>query len=146
MDRVIPLKTRLLFSRINKNVYREYPARIVLRDYSYLLNDNVKCLENHLTFYFNQPENESKVNKVFAPSKTAQNGLNFLSKEDEAKLIKEDFSSLPAHQEIISSFKIILILLKQNYEIFEDNELPKALLTIIMKKFKIESLSKINFF
>jgi hypothetical protein len=131
---------------MNKNVYREYPPRIVLRDYSYLLNDNVKSLENYLNFYFSQPENENKVNKVFAPSKTAQNGLNFISKEDEANLTKEDFSTLPAHQEIINTFKIILILLKQNYEMFEDKELPDALITNIMKKFKIDSLSKINFF
>jgi hypothetical protein len=138
------LKTRLLFSRINKNVHREYPLKTVLKDYSYLLNTKLKYLENYLTIYFSHPETERKISKIFTPTKTAQNGLNFISKQDELNLPKEDFTPLQGYLEIMNIFKIIFILLKHNYEKYEEKELPSVLINKIMTKFSIENFSKIN--
>lgn len=138
------MKTRLLFSRLNKNVHREYPLKTVLKDYSYLLTGKLKYLENYLTIYFSHAETERKISKIFTPSKTAQNGLNFISKQDELNFPKEDFTHLQGYVEIMNIFKIILILLKHNYEKYEEKELPSVLINKIMTKFSIENFSNIN--
>jgi hypothetical protein len=123
-------------------VNRGYPLKTVLKDYSYLLTGNLKSLENYLTIYFSHPETEQKISKIFTPSKTAQNGLNFISKQDETNFTTEDFSSLPCYKEIMNIFKIIFILLKHNYEKYEEKELPSVLINKIMAKFSIDNISK----
>ncbi len=44
------------------------------------------------------------ISKQFIPSKTAQNGLNFITKDEESNLIKKEQSP-----DIINVFKFILI-------------------------------------
>jgi len=127
---------------MSSNVYKHYPPKLIIRDYSFFLNDNLRIVEKYLTFYFSIPGIESKTSANFIPSKTAQNGLNFISKEDELHLLKEDLSQLPAYEEIIKIFKILLILLKQNFDGYDNSLLPSLLMENVMKKFKIENFSK----
>ena len=126
---------------MRKNVYLEYPPLAVLKDYYFLKQDSIFLLENYLSFYFSNPNYENKIKKNFVPSKTAQNGLNFISKEDELVLGNSDLSS---SEEIISTFKIIYILVNQNYKNYDENLLASNLINNIMVKFGVSNLSKIN--
>jgi hypothetical protein len=78
-----------------------------------------------------------QINKQFNPSKTAINGLNFVNQTEEQNLIKKEQPI-----EIINVFKLIYILLNENYEEIEDNKILENLITKILPKLKFESLSK----
>ncbi len=73
------------------------------------------------------------------PSKTAQNSLNFLTKEDENNLNKQ--CNL---EQIQNLFKLIYILLNEDYESVSPEDLISNMLTNILIKFKAESISKIG--
>jgi len=85
--------------------------------------------------YSNDPTVEAQISKLFAPSKTAQNGLNFLTKDEEGNLAKKDQPN-----EIINIFKLVYVLVNESYEHLPLNQLIPNLLTNIFPKLKIESL------
>ncbi len=71
------------------------------------------------------------------PSKTAQNSLNFLTKEDENNLNKQ--CNL---EQIQNLFKLIYVLLNEDYENISPEDLISNMLTNILIKYKAESISK----
>lgn len=71
------------------------------------------------------------------PSKTAQNSLNFLTKEDENNLNKQ--CNL---EQIQNLFKLIYVLLNEDYENISPEDLINNMLTNILIKYKAESISK----
>lgn len=74
---------------------------------------------------------------MFAPSKTASNGLNFITKEEENNLIKKEQSN-----EVLNIFRCIYIIINENYEGIPSNKIIENLLLNIFHKRKIENLSK----
>ena len=138
---MVPIKIRLTFSRLNTHVYNALSTKLILKDYSNLLHVKAVKLESYLNHYSANPDTEQMTNKVFKPSKTAQNGLNFITKEEEIALSQEEFIM---SDEIFDLFRVIYILIKQNYELIEESKLVNHLLTTLFTKFKIENLSKIN--
>jgi len=90
--------------------------------------------------YKNDSQVESLINKVFAPSKTAQNGLNFVTKDEEINLSKKD-----QPEEILNIFRLIYILVNHEYSALPTNKLIENLLTNILPKNNIDCLKK-NFF
>lgn len=82
---------------------------------------------------------QSYISKGFLPSKTAQNSLNFLTKEDEINLNKQcDL------EQIQNLFKLIYILLNEDYESISPQDLITNLITNVLSKYKVESISKIE--
>jgi hypothetical protein len=80
---------------------------------------------------------DNQVNKVFAPSKTASNGLNFITREEENNLIKKE-----QQNEVLNIFRSIYIIINESYEGIPSNKIIENLLIGIFQKRKIENLSK----
>jgi hypothetical protein len=98
---------------------------------------SIKKIENELEQH---KIDRNSLNKKLFPSKTAQNGLNFLTKENEKCFINNH--SLPEVRNVI---KVIYILLKEQYVEIEGGESFNQvdnLVNNIMPKHKVESLSK----
>lgn len=135
---VLPLNIRLIFSRATRISYQEYAPRDVLEDYTFVLTEKISKLESNLAQI--DKETEYLMNKPFKPSKTAQNGLNFITKEDEINLANQRLDN----DEIISIFKIIFVLIRQNTDQIDPALLPEILINKVFKKLKIDNLSKIT--
>jgi hypothetical protein len=77
------------------------------------------------------------LSKNFIPSKTAQNGLNFVTKEEENNLLT---SELP--DEIVNIIKLIYLYLDESYDQIDDQKLVDNLVNNIYKKYNCENFSK----
>ena len=82
---------------------------------------------------------ENLINKTFNPSKTAQNGLNFVTKEEETSLATKE-----QPEEILNIFKLIHIIVNEDYEQIKPDELIENLTKNIFAKLNVENLSIIN--
>ena len=133
---------RFIFSRMSKEVYREYPAYETLKDYIALLEENIKSKEEYLSLYLSNPIEELLITKPFVPSKTAQIGINFITRQDEQLFSHENLNNIAGKEEVIGVLKIIYILLRQNYEKVDENLLGDYLINKILVKMKVDSLSK----
>jgi hypothetical protein len=80
---------------------------------------------------------DNQVNKVFAPSKTASNGLNFITKEEENNLMKKE-----QQNEVLNIFRCIYIIINESYVGIPSNKLIENLIIGIFQRRKIENLSK----
>lgn len=77
-------------------------------------------------------------NKTFVSSKTATNSLNMIQKDDEANLLKT------AHTDhIFNVFKLMFIILGEDYSSTPSEKLPEKLYNEILPKHKVEGLSTI---
>jgi hypothetical protein len=74
------------------------------------------------------------LDKTFTPSKTAQNGLNFITIQEENNLCTKD-----QPQEIVNIFKLIYIYL--NETIPEEVNIFDYLMHTLLKKYKADNLS-----
>ena len=81
------------------------------------------------------------MNKQFVPSKVAQSGLNFFNKEEESSLAKKENNP----DEILNIFRMIFILLNENYEHIQPNKYIEYLTTKIFPVYKVDSMSKIKY-
>ena len=80
------------------------------------------------------------INKPFIPTKTAQNGLNFITKDEEGYLIKKE-----QPQEMISLFTVIYVLLNENYEQIEPQRIISNLFTEIYAKYQVDTIKELFF-
>lgn len=80
---------------------------------------------------------ESLIVKQFTPSKTAQNGLNFVTKDEENNLCKKEQS-----EEILNVFRLVYILLNEPYSQITPQKMIENLLTVVFEKISVENLSK----
>lgn len=122
------LKPLLIKSRIE-----EYERKLNLADErlksSMTVNDQLnkdETLQNY-------------INQGFVPSKTAQNSLNFLTREDESNLYK--FSHIDQIQYFI---RLIYILLNEKYEDIIPENLITNLVNNLFKKYNVDNFSKIS--
>ena len=76
------------------------------------------------------------LNKKFIPSKTAQNGLNFVTKEEENNLLTNE---LP--DEIVNIFKLIYLYLDESFDHLDGQKLIHYLVNTIIKKYNCENFS-----
>jgi hypothetical protein len=79
------------------------------------------------------------IEKGFIPSKTAQNGLNFLTKEDENNLYK--LSNIEQVQNLV---KLIYILLNESYENISSETLISNLVNNLFAKYHVDNFSKLT--
>ena len=80
---------------------------------------------------------EAQVSKAFTPSKTAQNGLNFITKDEELNLSKKEQPN-----EIINIFKLIYMIVDEEYEYIPQNQIISNFIKVVLPKLKGENLSK----
>jgi hypothetical protein len=78
------------------------------------------------------------VNKQFVPSKTAQNGLNFVTKDEEVFL-----STKEQPIEIIYLFKLIYLYLNEPYDAQPDENIINYVINEMENKYNVENLSNL---
>lgn len=130
------MKERFLFTKSHKLIIENYKPKYIIKDYARLVEIRISILEEFLNTYIAEPEVEYLVSKSFKPSRTAQNGLNFITKEEE-----ENLRNMEYNDEIANIVRIIYILMKQNYDKVNPEMLVENLFSNIFQKFKIENLS-----
>lgn len=128
----------------DKIITNEYNIKVLLTDYQKLMERKASSIENILLPYLNDNKLNNLINSEFNPSKTAQYGLNFITKDDEislANLYKENQNQ--TNNDIIAIFKFIFILIRQERDGIEDHLLIDFLINIFMQKYNIGSLSNL---
>lgn len=135
----MPFKLRIKFSSINKVIFKEYPKRELIADYQKVLQTKADKIEKSFKQYVKDPESEQLVNQKFKPSKTAQLGLNFITKENELNMLQQNFGD---NKDVHDILKIIYILVRQSYESLDANGMVSNLFNNILNKYKLDNLSK----
>ena len=121
-------KIRLIFS--NPELYKNFSKKLLLKELiSSYETKYIKCSE------FLSKYDLNIINKPFIPTKTAQNGLNFITKDEEGYLIKKE-----QPQEMISLFTVIYVLLNENYEQIEPQKIISNLFTEIYAKYQVDTI------
>ena len=77
-----------MFSRADREVSSIATRRIILEDYSDLIQSKIDNLRSNYEDADLQIKNKH-INKNFIPSKAAQNCLNFIKREDERAMLSE---------------------------------------------------------
>jgi hypothetical protein len=80
------------------------------------------------------------VNRAFTPSKTAQSGLNFITKDEEQTL-----ASTAQPEDIVYVFKLIYIYLGESYDSLPDDAVIVHLITVLEAKYNVDNLSKYTY-
>jgi hypothetical protein len=134
------------FINVKEKYYLAICHQIFIKNLNFkpIVAEKIKNLENRL-YSLNQlyakqlddPLTASQISKMFTPSKIASNGLNFFTKEDENNLCKKEQT-----EEILDVFRIIYIILNENYSDLPNNKLIENLFNSVMPKLKVENLSK----
>lgn len=138
---VFSLRSRLFFSKISKQVYEIYPPKAVLKDSTRQIYTIMLELESYLSYYYLHTNFENIIKNGFIPSKTSQNNLNFIYKDDEKNLLNIDLND-----DIIDSFKFIYILLKLNFNEISNEMLIRNLIQNIFPKLTLTDFSKNLFY
>ena len=132
----MPLKQRLIFSSMNKEISQLITPNEILKDYSECLKERISELEDDFSL---DRENLEPLIKEY-PSKTAQNSMNFITQNSELLLRKNS-----RDPEVIKLFEIIIILLQQEKLIDlndEGSSLVEAVFNKLLPKFDCVNLSK----
>lgn len=114
----------------NPELYKNFSKKILLKE----------LISSYETKFINCSEFLSKydlnhINKPFIPTKTAQNGLKFITKEEENYLLKKE-----QPKEIINIFILIFILLNEEYENIPPEQIISYLINEIYKKYNVDSI------
>ena len=130
--RLLSYKQRIIISYLNKEISKNLNPDSIVRDHSNFIKERIDILENEFTI---NNINRDYLLKTVYPSKTAQNGLNFLTQELEKYLIS--CCDIP---EILKIFKLIHLLLKENMN--EDKiNISKNLFENLFPKYNVPNLS-----
>jgi hypothetical protein len=129
---------RLIFSKLNRNISLNIKPKDIIKNSFSVIQKRLKLIIGDQFSYdsnidFDKPEDHVMEKIKSFPSKTAQNGLNFLTKEYE-NLIRTEVT--PLHQ---SLFEIIYILILEK---IPNENIADNLFNNLMPKYGVNSLSK----
>lgn len=110
-----------------------YPPKQVLSDYLKFNAKKISTIEKIL----NNIEDFSHF-MFFSPSRTAQNGLNFITKEDEMLLCSLPYDE--NNENIFDMFRFIYILLNEEFSNFKSEKIIPNLFNVIMPKYNSSNL------
>jgi hypothetical protein len=131
---ILQYSIQILIPIINKPLFKSLFNQ--LKDIFSLVLSRRKEINEYLV----DPSINHLVSKQFNPSKTAINGLNFITKDDEINLQNKE-----QNEKIINLFKLIYIFLNISYTIIPEEKLIEHLLKDIFPKLKIDSLSILKY-
>jgi hypothetical protein len=131
----VPLKQRLIFSSMNKQISQLITPNQIFKDYSECLKEKISELEDD--FSLDREDLEPLIKEY--PSKTAQNSMNFITQNSE--LLLRNNSQDP---EVIKLFEIIVILLQQEklIDLNDESAIVEAVFNKLLPKFDCINLSK----
>lgn len=138
------MNTNFIEVKQRYNLTISHPAIKNSFDFKLILSEKIIELEKRLDslneIYGKQLDDNitsALISKLFSYSKTASNGLNFLTKDEESNLCKKEQS-----EDILDFFRIIYIVLNENYSDIPNNKLIENLFSNVLPKLKVENLSK----
>lgn len=134
---VLDLKYRYLISTSIPKIKENFNFKNLISRKIFYLEQSLNKLDADYAKYFDDPTVSYLISKMFNPSKTAQNGLTFVTKEEETNLCKKE-----QPEEILNVFRIIYIIINEDYEVIQSNKLIDNLINVVLVKIKVENLSK----
>ena len=121
-------KIKLLL--MSKELYFKFEIKDVINDYINYYQNEIDTINNRINKY-----DINVINKPFIPRKTGINSLNFITKNEEQRLINES-----SHDYVIKIFKIILIFLKEDTNIKETTNIFEFLFNDIYNKNNVNNI------
>ena len=121
-------KIKLLL--MSKELYFKFEIKDVINDYINYYQKEIDKINNRINKY-----DINVINKPFIPRKTGINSLNFITKNEEQRLINES-----SHDYVIKIFKIILIFLKEDTNIKESTNIFEFLFNDIYNKNNVSNI------
>ena len=121
---------------LSKELYFKFDLKDIINDYIIHFEKQIKLINKKINKY-----EINIINKPFNPRKTGLNSLNFITKNEEQRLINET-----QHNYVLKIFEIILILLNEhkNYNVNEESEkkseIFKFLFIEIYKKNNVDNI------
>ena len=121
---------------LSKELFFKFDLKDIINDYIIYFEKQIKLINKKINKY-----EINIINKPFNPRKTGLNSLNFITKNEEQRLINET-----QHNYVLKIFEIIIILLNEHkkYNFNEENEkeseIFKYLFTEIYKKNKVDNI------
>ena len=121
-------KIKLLL--MSKELYFKFEIKDVINDYINYYQKEINIINSRINKY-----DINAINKPFIPRKTGINSLNFITKNEEQRLINES-----SHDYVIKIFKIILIFLKEDTNIKENTNIFEYIFNDIYNKNKVSNI------
>ena len=121
-------KIKLLL--MSKELYFKFEIKDVINDYINYYQKEINIINNRINKY-----DINSINKPFIPRKTGINSLNFITKNEEQRLINES-----SHDYVIKIFKIILIFLKEDINIKENTNIFEYIFNDIYNKNNVSNI------
>ena len=121
-------KLRLLL--LSKELYFKFDLKEIINDFINYYDKEIKIINNRLSKY-----DISSINKPFIPRKTGINSLNFITKNEEQRLINET-----QHDYVIKIFNIILIFLNEYNNIKENTNIFELIFNDIYQKNNVNNI------
>jgi len=121
---------------LSKELYFKFDLKDIINDYITYYKNQIKLINSKINKY-----EINIINKPFNPRKTGLNSLNFITKNEEQRLINET-----QHIYVLKIFEIIIILLNEhkncnfNEESEKKSEIFKYLFIEIYKKNKVDNI------
>ena len=140
-SKILDLKSRFLLILSSKKLKQNFEIKSLLTEKLNESEASLLKLEENYGKYLDDPTVSYLLTKVFLPSKTAQNGLTFVTKDEEANLCKKE-----QPEEILNVFRIIYTLINEKYDHLEPGRLIDNMVNTILPKIQVENLSKIIIF
>ena len=121
-------KLRLLL--LSKELYFKFDLKEIINDFINFYDKEIKIINNRLSKY-----DINSINKPFIPRKTGINSLNFITKNEEQRLINET-----QHDYVIKIFNIILIFLNEYNNIKENTNIFEFIFNDIYQKNNVNNI------
>jgi len=121
----------------NAKLYKQ-TSTVLIESLASVGTKKANFLEERLKTYMNDNETKELVINGFIPSKTAQNGLNFISTTDEKNL-----ANTTQPNEIINIFKIMFLMMNEPLHNLNEQDLIKHLMTRIYPRVGIDNIKSL---
>lgn len=139
-SKTLGIDEKLTFIFSKKIFINLYDKKNLLQEKIKFYEEKLNKIEDENNKYFDDPTVSYLLTKVFTPSKTALNGLTFVTKDEENNLCKKD-----QPEEILNVFRIIYTIINENYTHLEPNKIIDNLIHTILPKIQVENLSNFYF-
>ena len=121
-------KIKLLF--LSKELYFKYDIKNIIHDYINLYEKEIQSINKRINNY-----DINIINKPFIPRKTGINSLNFITKNEEQRLINES-----QHDYVIKIFQIILIFLNEDVDMNNSKNIFEFFFNDIYNKNQVNNI------
>ena len=132
----ISLNSKFSLIKMYPSLYKSFDSKLnfLLEAKVDVLSKQVAEIESTLSKY---DDVDSYINKSFTPSKTAQNSLTFVTKEEEMNLIKKE--DLP--NEIGFIFKLVYYIIDEKFDKdLPTNKIIENLINVVFPKYEAKDL------